>query len=399
VNNAVGATISWREPVKVRDTTTLVPVISGGTPGTDTIDGETINTGDRVLFAGATAVGNRNVFIYDAASGNYTEDTNAETNGDAVYVQLGTSAGQQYIFNGTNWVQSSQDSLDELGFIRAFIGKAAAGAETPDYSSNNIVIDGTSLETAIGALDGEIGAAVVSGGVILSSNTVNQNIQALSDAAGGAVTNGNFILAANTVSQNLQALDTHFGPNFAAGNYITLNQTVFGAVTALDTAIGANVSNGNYILAANKVQANITALDVAIGPNVSNGTYILAANKVQQNIQALDDAIGVSTLQTTASTVTAITTIDTAPVGATVAKWFVRVVDEGTPTNVYATEVYALANDAVTASDFTRYATLKLGASITGLQVTVDTSGGALRLRVQSSVAVTVDARRASVIV
>lgn len=45
----------------------------------------------------------------------------------------------------------------ELGFIRTFIGKTAAGAETPTYSSTNFVVNTTSLETAIGALDAQLG--------------------------------------------------------------------------------------------------------------------------------------------------------------------------------------------------------------------------------------------------
>jgi hypothetical protein len=45
----------------------------------------------------------------------------------------------------------------ELGFIRAFIGKTAAGAELPTYSSNNYVIDNNDLETSIGVLDAQLG--------------------------------------------------------------------------------------------------------------------------------------------------------------------------------------------------------------------------------------------------
>jgi hypothetical protein len=341
VNNAVGATISWRQPVVVNDTTSLaLPAGVAGQPVV--VDTISIANGDRVLFA-ALPSGGKNVYIYNQATGTFAEDVNQETNGDALYVQQGTDAGKQFVFNGTDWVQSAQASLDELGFIRTFIGKATAGAETPSYASNNIVLAGTSLEAAVGALDTQIGATV-------------------------------------------------------AGNYIALNQTVFGAVTALDTAIGANVVTGNYILDTNKVQANISALDAAIGPNVSNGTYILAANKVQANIAALDAAVGIATLTTTATNVTTTTTIDTAPVGATVAKWFIRCVQAADPANVYATEVYALANDAVTASDFTRYGTLKLGISIPGLVITVGTSGGALILTVAAGAGVNVTARRASVI-
>ena len=52
---------------------------------------------------------------------------------------------------------ASADTEAELGFIRIFIGKAAAGGETPTYSSTNFVVNATSLETAIGALDAQLG--------------------------------------------------------------------------------------------------------------------------------------------------------------------------------------------------------------------------------------------------
>jgi hypothetical protein len=45
----------------------------------------------------------------------------------------------------------------ELANIRSFIGKAASGVESPAYSSNNYVVDTTSLETAIGVLDNQLG--------------------------------------------------------------------------------------------------------------------------------------------------------------------------------------------------------------------------------------------------
>jgi len=52
---------------------------------------------------------------------------------------------------------ASANTEAELGFIRTFIGKSAAGAETPTYSSTNFVVNTTSLETAIGALDAQLG--------------------------------------------------------------------------------------------------------------------------------------------------------------------------------------------------------------------------------------------------
>ncbi len=395
VNNAVGATVSWREPAKVLSTATTLPTQTAGS--TIVVDGVTISNGQRVLFSDIVGGDGKNVYVYDQPSGTFVEDVNAETSGDAVYIEAGTSGGKTFIFNGTDWVQSDQASLDELGYIRAFIGKDAAGNEMPVYTTTNFVVASSSLEAAVSALDTEIGANVSDGNFIASANKVNGNIQALDTQLGANVTNGGWILAANSTNTNIQVLDTHLGVPFLVGNYISAGQTVSGAVTALDVAIGPNVVDGNFIAAANKVQQNIQALDNEIGANVINGTYVLAANSLNANVQALDTALGEVALSTTVNNVTSVQTIDSITAGA--AKWFVRVEVVGDTTRVYSTEVYALSDGTATGSDFTRYATLKLGTAIPGLLVSVDAVAGALRLRCEATVAVNVTARRASVII
>lgn len=396
VDNAVGATISWREPAVVRNN--VATTLPTGTPTQAiTVDGVSITNGQRVLFSALTGGDGKNIYIYDQVNGVFVEDTNNETNGDAVYVSSGTSAGKTFVFNGTAWVQSDQASLDEEGFIRTFIGKSGAGSVVPTYTSTNFVVQSSNLQTAISALDEELGANVSLGNFIDPALKVNGNIQALDTEIGPNVTNGGWILAANSVNQNLQALDTHLGVPLAAGNFITSGQTVSSAITALDVEMGPNVVNGNFIFAATKQNQNIQALDTQIGANVTNGGYILVANSTNANIQALDTALTDVTKSVTVTNVTSVQTIDTAPVGVTAAKWFVRVELVSDPTRVYATEVFAVTDDG-TNSDFTRYATIKLGTSIPGLVVSVDTSGGQLRVRAAATGAVNVTARRASVL-
>jgi hypothetical protein len=397
VNNAVGATISWREPAQVRENVaTTLPTGTATQP--IVVDGVSITNGGRVLFSAIVGGNGKNVYVYQQATGTFIEDTNAESNGDALYVVAGTSAGKTFVYNGANWVQSDQSSLDEEGYLRSFIGKASAGNVLPVYTSTNFVSQSSNLTVAVSALDAELGSNVSLGNYIDPVVKVNGNLQALDTALGANVTNGGFISAANKVQGNIQALDTHLGVNFVAGNYITAGQTVSGAVTAIDVAIGPNVVNGNFVLAANKVQQNVQALDSALGANVTNGGYILAANSTNTNVQALDAAVTKATLQTSVTNVTSVQTIDVAT-GAKAAKWFVRVELVADTTRVYATEVYAVA-DTVGGSDFTRYATLKLGASIPGLVVSVDVDGSNdLRLRVAATGAVNVVARRASVLI
>ena len=397
VNNAVGTSVYWRDPVRVRDNVTAT-IPTGTATQPIVVDGVSISDGQRVLFAALTGGGGKNVYIYHQTTGLFVEDANQESNGDAVYVEAGTSAGKTYIYNGTSWVQTDQSSLDELGYIRAFIGKATGGSVATAYTPNNFVADNSSLQDAISALDAQFGPNVFLGNYVDPVFTSNANIQALDTAVGHNVTTGGFISAASKIQANIQALDTHLGVAFVVGNYITAGQTVSGAVTALDVALGPNIVNGNFILAANKVQQNIQSLDSQLGAVVSTGGYVLSTNSTNTNIQVLDAALTATTKQTAVTNVTSVQTIDTAPAGSTAAKWFVRVELVSDLTRVYATEVYAVTDHV--SSDYTRYATLKLGASITGLVVSVDLDGsGNLRLRVAATGAVNVIARRASILI
>lgn len=206
VTDAVSANISWREPVAVRDdSSTTLPDAA-----TNTVDGVAITDGMRVLFSNGAL---NNIYIASGAPGNWTwtEDSNAESAGDTTYVVDGTDAGKRFTFNTTGqWVQTDQNSSDELQRIRDFIGKTGAGAESPTYSSSNVVTQGDNLETAIGALDAgvqavddKIGAPVTAGSVVNPANTVNQNLQAIDD---WVAENGTEVEVPNVTT--LQTLDT-----------------------------------------------------------------------------------------------------------------------------------------------------------------------------------------------
>jgi hypothetical protein len=396
VNDAVGSTVSWREPVVARDNVaTVLPVGVAAAP--IVIDGVSVTNGGRVLFAAIAGGQGKNIYVYNQAAGTFSEDINQESTGDATYVIGGTSAGKTYVFNGTLWVLTDQSSLDEEGYIRAFVGKAGSGNVLPAYSSLNFILDGQSLEVAIGELDAELGANVATGNFVKLANTVNANIQALDTELGAQVTTGNHISAADSVNQNIQALDTEIGASLGLGNFITSGQKLSSAITALDAELGPNLATANFVDSTVKVNQNLQALDTALGAKVTLGTYVTPAVSANANVQALDTALALATVQTASTNVTSITTIDTQAVTTTGAKWLVRVANVADLTNVYSTEVYAVSNGV--SADYTRYATLKIGTAIQGLSVTVDLDGaGALRLRVAAGTAVNVVARRVGVI-
>jgi len=161
VNNVIDGRV-WRDPVIVKEDGVFANLaaaeaqLNGGAPE---FEGVAISDTDRILFTAITGE-NANVFIVNGTPGSgatLVEDTNLATDGDALWVEQGTTnADRMYAFNGTAWVQFGGGDQTELAFIRAFIGKAAAGSETPNYSSNNFVTDTDSLETAIGDLDAQL---------------------------------------------------------------------------------------------------------------------------------------------------------------------------------------------------------------------------------------------------
>lgn len=399
VNNALGATVSWREPALANDiTSTTVPSSSAGNPVV--VDGVTINDGGRVLFSNITGGAGPNIYIYNQTTGGFVVDTNAQSSGDAIYIQQGSEAGKTFIYNGTAWVQSDQSSLDEEGYIRAFVGKPSAGNVLPIYSSTNFVATSDSLRAAISKLDGEFGPNVALGNWIKPTNSVNENLTELDIKIGADFGPNNHLISlvtTGTLSGNLAILDSLFGPSLIAGSYVTAGEAAFPAIQALDIAIGPNVATGNYVLSTNKVQQNIQTLDTAIGANVTNGGYIFASNSVQQNIQSLDTAVRDATQQTEVTNVTTTTLIDTIPAaGLNVTKFFVFAEEASNPTNCYATELYVMCNG--TSVDYNKYGTLKLGSAIVGLQISAVLSGGNVSVQVSSTAAVNVKVRRATVI-
>jgi hypothetical protein len=180
VDSTVATGVSWKNPSVVRaSSTTTLPT---GTPGGSIIvDGQTITNGMRVLFSDLSS--NPDIYTYTESTGLFTVASDvapAATAGAATYIDIGTSAGQTFIFNGTAWVLVDQADQSELAYIRTFIGKLASGSSMPDYTSTNVVLQSSDLVTAISALDAEIGANVTTDSTISSANTVNQNIQAIS---------------------------------------------------------------------------------------------------------------------------------------------------------------------------------------------------------------------------
>lgn len=156
------------------------------------------------------------IFLYDG-------DPNTVASAGRGSLALDTTNGALYINTdgSTAWSNFSTGggSALEEGYIRAFIGKDAAGAETPDYNAR---ITGTvswigntdDLELAIAKLDEKLGAAFTAetrtkGQLVPATDTIMQLLGKIDDTIGAdaEMISLNYIALANSIYANLSALD------------------------------------------------------------------------------------------------------------------------------------------------------------------------------------------------
>lgn len=283
---AITGGLSWREPVKIVDTTATSTVAAlADLDVDDLIQGAAVLAGDRMLFS-AIAL-SPNVYIVGGSSGAWTltEDTNEESAGDTVQCLSGDNSGRMFQYNGTAWNWIGQNSSNEDGFIRAFIGKGGVGSELPAFTTEHHVTNGQSLETAIGVLDAAIKGNDDDIGA-LQTNVTNLDTEMTNTQAGaglgvlGAYTaNGaaNYIASATNLKNAddlldaaLKAVDDRVGntSSYTSQTVITNGDDVATALGLLDAAIAAAGSS-----------TELDNLEAALGAVINgvDGTFVLAA--------------------------------------------------------------------------------------------------------------------------
>lgn len=239
---------SWREPADLYITTSYASLAEADVAiAAGTLQGTPITTGSRLLFT-SIAGQESNIFIVAGTVGvdaTLVLDANPVTQSDTLYVNFGDLAGQQLTYNGSIWVKSDKTSLDELGFIRAFIGKGTSGSVPTAYTSTNFVVDGDNLSTAVGKLDSELGTNVVNGTYISAASKINANIQALDTAlkslSDASNTNELVLLAEiDSIEAAIGLSTTGTFTQLSGSNYMADATTVISALTALDAQVAAD---------------------------------------------------------------------------------------------------------------------------------------------------------------
>lgn len=372
---ALAAGITWREPVVVADLTATT------VPSSNVVDGVTVNTGERVLFAGLTS--GANVYIWNGTA--FVQDTNTATDGDSLFVQGGTSADQQWTYSGTQWFQMGGSTNAEQDNVRAFIGKDAAGASMPSYVSSDVVVNGVDLRLGISALDNVLGT------LTFGSTNVISNIDK------GTINIVGSVLSTYDVTSALNALDSTYGSGTitnTSGYAVNANLqwgaggtlTITDAINALNDRAGnmtfTNVTSGYTLVNAPTMTATsaLDALNTVIGSlgnstSYTTGGYLstaaISGNTIQQNFDAVNVELGALARQDLAQTGSANSGVTTpleavgtqlTPSEATEIIWQVQVKDGAGKRQAFM--VHCMTDG--TAIDHSVYAVVRTGGNLGG---------------------------------
>jgi len=293
---------SWREPAIMSDATTTSSVAAVTALNTNTFDGQTVASGQRILFTAFTTL--PNVYIVSGTVGNWTltEDTNAATSGDTVRILFGANAGQLWMSDGTawNWVDALTNTEEQ--FIRSYIGKTAPGAETPLYTSNNVISNGDSLVVATGKLDADSAIQSTRMGVIENINTVQQTELDTIETATGLSAAGAYVVPTGT---------TYLGASSSLAN----------ADTLLDAQIAANATSvANEVTRATNaeslLQTELNTTQTGTGLNAdgtytapTGTTYLGATTSVSNATITLDTQLNTTATSLTTETTNRVTAV------------------------------------------------------------------------------------------
>jgi trimeric autotransporter adhesin len=270
-----------------------------------------VTAGGGTITAGTTATTAGTLVIY--ATGGAAGVELSSTAGDTLKVGNGSNDG--IIDNLADPTTANQGANKQYvdaedGFLRTYTGKSAAGSENPTYSSTNYVTQSTSLESAIGELDGDVFTAIsaLSSGVawkgvaeVLSvsgatSGDATYDFAAVSTAditmtatvsygsqvvnVGGAITGGDATGLANDATVYTASISVG-GTSYpiavtgsAAQTYTTLLSEIN---TDLGVAATAAIVSGNVKITANATQQNIVITDTDLFSTLSDYVSISAA--------------------------------------------------------------------------------------------------------------------------
>jgi hypothetical protein len=328
----------------------------------------------------------------------------------SIYVRSGVGEIYQKIANAgnsTDW-QLNGSSSAVIGKWRNEKVKAvtndAVVAGVRDLVANPFSDDQAPLLTAADFVVGEFIIANAGVAPVLLEVTAVSAPNVTFAAATNPLAAEDTFVAINYLPDSPASQEDRAIVNYNGSVMVKLADVNWNFADGINMAAGYAAQNGT-ISSADSVNSAIQKLDgnqqdIQTTLGVAQGSVNLGSWTATATIKSLFQRIGDLLAQlrgVEVNAVTAITTVDQVPTATVKAcKWLVTAFEEAAPTKFKAMEVYAVNNGTLV--DDTIYAKISVGGNF-NLGLSVDVSGGQMRLRAQSSTAgVTVIARRIEVV-
>lgn len=359
----------------------------GGADGSDFTVGHYVLDGNCDLFEITAIGGATSITLAAAGSAPAADDM------FAVRYNLPDPAGQEgqaiITFDGTQCVKVADVDFANASGINVDAGYAAGSGDP--VAGDSVLqalqkIDGNNdaQDTLLGTAQGDLNLGTFAGSTISDNNTVKGAFGEIEAALEEIDQNVNDLITLSGMPENSVDLGTF------TGDIISDNVTIKVAFQEIETELVDTRDNVDDLILLSGMPENSQNFGVFTGDLFADN---LDAKQLFQRTEDLLDELKMLE-QSGVTTEVSLDEVPVATVGA--CKWLVYAVEDATPANVKAFEVYAVNNGS--SADDTKYAKLKQGANF-GTTVSVDVSGGQMRLRVASSTAgATFRARRIEVV-
>ena len=158
VDGIVGGGVYWKEPAKAASTAN----VNLSNPGTDSFDGVTLTSGDRILIKSQSSSAENGVYDFNGSSSALTRSSDAnsadEINGLAIFVKEGSANADQGFVQTSEVANLGSDNVVFVQFTG--LGQITAGNGL-EKSGNTISVDaGNGLAISAGELVVSLGAGL-----------------------------------------------------------------------------------------------------------------------------------------------------------------------------------------------------------------------------------------------
>ena len=257
VDGIVGGGVYWKEPAKAASTAN----VNLSNPGTDSFDGVTLTSGDRILIKSQSSSAENGVYDFNGSSSALTRSSDAnsadEINGLAIFVKEGSANADQGFVQTSEVANLGSDNVVFVQFTG--LGQITAGNGL-EKSGNTISVDaGNGLAISAGELVVSLGA-----GLEFQGGAIDVGVDESSIDVNGS---GNLEVKANGITTAM------IGTNQVTGNEIAA--LAVGSANLADSSVTAAKLGASAVteakIASNAVTSAKISTNAVTGQKISAG--------------------------------------------------------------------------------------------------------------------------------